>query len=455
MIFLNDNDMAVTEQLTDNNTSKQSSNFMINKSNNDMVEELLKVIDQTVENGCNELLLNDDEIRGLKSHLHFEIKNYLGDTNLTKNYTDYGIRMQFLNKASNQSEIKLNLDPTEKFVSWLELSAFCLKGIIEYGDNYNLVPCLKEEIAKYVLESEELYDVSLYNEGKISLWNGFASFNVYSFKQLAYGTGWVLNGTRTFNTILEQMNIAYKEDSRMKNLFGYELYPFVEMNDTDLVKIKFKNSSFYEELYKVAKEKNPNWDKIPYIKKRLSAVYDIVKSDKSNIESKWKSLLLSYLPEDIINENFDKEFNDNLMILNSLIEDDRFVDEIKSNKKILGKISDKDLFVLNKVVLILGLLLRKTTTMSITDENIVEFIHWTISENKKVSTISGSLKDWNKISNNKAVPNDTQKNIANEFSKLLEDIIPDKSNSNFSKYKILCDVKNEVDKIKNKKMQKS
>ena len=58
------------------------------------IAKLLKVVDQTVENGCNKLLLNDDEIRGLKSDLRFEIKDFLGDTNLIKNYTDYGIRMR-------------------------------------------------------------------------------------------------------------------------------------------------------------------------------------------------------------------------------------------------------------------------------------------------------------------------------------------------------------------------
>ena len=244
--------------------------------NKNTIAKLLKVVDQTVENGCNKLLLNDDEIRGLKSDLRFEIKDFLGDTNLIKNYTDYGIRMRFFNKADEMDKIKPNLDATEEFVSWLELSAFCLKGIIKYGANYNLIPCLKEEIANYVLESEKLYDIVKNDEGKISLWKGFAYFNLYSFKQLAYSSEWVLNGTRTFPTILEQMNAAYKEDSRMKNLFEYELYPFIEINNTDLVKIKLKDSSFYEKLYEVVKKKNPNWDKTPYVKNRLSVIYDII-----------------------------------------------------------------------------------------------------------------------------------------------------------------------------------
>lgn len=266
------------------------------------IAKLLKVVDQTVENGCNKLLLNDDEIRGLKSDLRFEIKDFLGDTNLIKNYTDYGIRMRFFNKADEMDKIKPNLDATEEFVSWLELSAFCLKGIIKYGANYNLIPCLKEEIANYVLESEKLYDIVKNDEGKISLWKGFAYFNLYSFKQLAYSSEWVLNGTRTFPTILEQMNAAYKEDSRMKNLFEYELYPFIEINNTDLVKIKLKDSSFYEKLYEVVKKKNPNWDKTPYVKNRLSVIYDIIKSDKNETENKWKSLLLTYIPEEISNK---------------------------------------------------------------------------------------------------------------------------------------------------------
>lgn len=98
------------------------------------------------------------------------------------------------------------------------------------------------------------------------------------------------------------MNAAYKEDSRMKNLFEYELYPFIEINNTDLVKIKLKDSSFYEKLYEVVKKKNPNWDKTPYVKNRLSVIYDIIKSDKNETENKWKSLLLTYIPEEISNK---------------------------------------------------------------------------------------------------------------------------------------------------------
>lgn len=254
MTFLNDNDM-IEELLTDNKMAEVESNKTMRKELEVFEErhnEIEYIINSSIDPVC-----------------------------------------AFLNMTDMQEVIEVNVNNVDELTWWLSISASCCIECNKSINNHDFIQRLKRMLLEYCMETS-IYEYVKDNQyGKISLFDGFAYLNVFYLKRVMPSGEEVINGERNYRDIYQ-----YFEDNKSCTLMQHEAYPFIEISDP---KSSLLDKSKYENFYKkVFDSKDDNLDNNS-IANQLKLIYEsVVKIETTNpIQNKWKSLLLTYIPENI------------------------------------------------------------------------------------------------------------------------------------------------------------
>lgn len=206
-------------------------------------------------------------------------------------------KVAFLNVIDCQKVVNVDVNNVDELTWWLDISAM---SFIEYNKNSNtnvFTPKLKRMLLEYCLKTsinEYINDIPC---GKIPLFDGFAYLDVFYLKEVMPNIDKVINGERDFCDICQ-----YFENNKSVPLMQHEAYPFIEIPTPE--PLLLLDDSMYEKFYKkvfAGKDEYSDSLKSCNIANRLKLIHkSIVKVETTSpIQSKWKSLLLTYIPENI------------------------------------------------------------------------------------------------------------------------------------------------------------
>ncbi len=213
-----------------------------------------------------------------------------------------------------QKKIKVKMNPIEDFLWWMDISKECLEGYAQNNIGYNIVPNLKKLLVKYcrdtyiwqringkirrkdLTSNDNKYKFVERMEGKISLFNDFAYFNIFYFKSVLGGKAdYVENGRRVYVD-----SFQWCEENQECSIMQHEAFPFIEIPSSENIYSELLNESRYDKLYNEA-IKDSDFCNSPVVYERLKLIYaSIMKIESAEPElNKWKSLLLAYIPEKV------------------------------------------------------------------------------------------------------------------------------------------------------------
>lgn len=213
-----------------------------------------------------------------------------------------------------QKKIKVKMNPIEDFLWWMDISKECLEGYAQNNIGYNIVPNLKKLLVKYcrdtyiwqringkirrkdLTSNDNKYKFVERMEGKISLFNDFAYFNIFYFKSVLGGKAdYVENGRRVYVD-----SFQWCEENQECSIMQHEAFPFIEIPSSENIYSELLNESRYKKLYNEA-IKDSDFCNSPVVYERLKLIYaSIMKIESAEPElNKWKSLLLAYIPDNI------------------------------------------------------------------------------------------------------------------------------------------------------------
>ena len=206
-------------------------------------------------------------------------------------------KVAFLNVIDCQKVVNVDVNNVDELTWWLNISAM---SFIEYNKNSNtsvFIPKLKRMLLEYCLKTsinEYIKDIPC---GKIPLFDGFAYLDVFYLKEVMPSNDKVINVERDFCDICQ-----YFENNKSDPLMQHEAYPFIEIPTPE--PLLLLDNSMYEKFYKkvfAGKDEYSDSLKSCNIANRLKLIHkSIVKVETTSpIQSKWKSLLLTYIPENI------------------------------------------------------------------------------------------------------------------------------------------------------------
>lgn len=202
----------------------------------------------------------------------------------------------FFELVDNQEELEVNTNPVEDFLWWMDISKECLDGYVQNNIGYNVIPNLKKMLVNYCRSTYIWQRINENIEGKISLFNGFAHFNIFYFKSVLGGKAdYVENGRRVYVD-----SFQWCEENQECSIMQHEAFPFIEIPSSENIYSELLNESRYENLYNEA-IKDPSFCNSPIVYERLKLIYaSIMKIESAEPElNKWKSLLLAYIPDNI------------------------------------------------------------------------------------------------------------------------------------------------------------
>ncbi len=224
--------------------------------------------------------------------------NLFGPDRNRVNEARYRMKEQaaFFELVEHQKTIEVETNPIEDFLWWMDISKECLDGYVQNNIGYNVIPNLKKNLVNYCRSTYIWQCINENIEGKISLFNDFAYFNIFYFKSVLGGKAdYVENGRRVYVD-----SFQWCEQNQECSIMQHEAFPFIEIPSIDKIYSELLNESKYEKLYNEA-IKDPSFCNSPVVYERLKLIYaSIMKIESAEPElNKWKSLLLAYIPEKV------------------------------------------------------------------------------------------------------------------------------------------------------------
>lgn len=224
--------------------------------------------------------------------------NLFGPDRNRVNEARYRMKEQaaFFELVEHQKTIEVETNPIEDFLWWMDISKECLDGYVQNNIGYNVIPNLKKNLVNYCRSTYIWQRINENIEGKISLFNDFAYFNIFYFKSVLGGKAdYVENGRRVYVD-----SFQWCEENQECSIMQHEAFPFIEIQSSENIYSELLNESRYKKLYNEA-IKDSDFCNSPVVYERLKLIYaSIMKIESAEPElNKWKSLLLAYIPDNI------------------------------------------------------------------------------------------------------------------------------------------------------------
>ncbi len=250
--------------------------------------------------------------------------NLFGPDRNRVNEARYRMKEQaaFFELVEHQKTIEVETNPIEDFLWWMDISKECLDGYVQNNIGYNVIPNLKKNLVNYCRSTYIWQRINENIEGKISLFNDFAYFNIFYFKSVLGGKAdYVENGRRVYVD-----SFQWCEENQECSIMQHEAFPFIEIQSSENIYSELLNESRYKKLYNEA-IKDSDFCNSPVVYERLKLIYaSIMKIESAEPElNKWKSLLLAYIPDNI---NIELERD---MVIKTVEETDTEEDEKSNN----------------------------------------------------------------------------------------------------------------------------